>query len=110
MKKVLMGFTVMIGMWISSTAQAQDYCRDQALDVLKSLYGESVEIQIIHVDGAGEGVHYWMKTNLCDSYIVASFVRNAPCRSPHAGEVPNYIRRVWAHGMSCQQILPQEIF
>ncbi len=110
MKKVLLGLAITMGTFMGSSAKAQDYCRDQALEVLTSLYGEGVEIKAIHIDGAGEGVHYWMKTNLCDSYIVASFVKNAPCKTPHIGEVPNYMKRVWAFGESCKQILPEEIF
>lgn len=116
MKRVFLGLALTIGILVTSTADAStaaisgDYCQDQAFEALKQFYGEQVIIKNIYVDSSGEGVHYWMKTNLCESYIVASFVKNASCRTPHIGEIPNYMRRIWAHGESCLKALPNEIF
>lgn len=93
----------------STAAVSGDYCQDQSTEVFKDLYGESVQTQTVFVDASGDGVHYWMKTNLCDGYFIASFVKNAPCKAAHIGPVPNYMRRVWAQG-SCLEILPEDLF
>lgn len=117
MKQLLLGLTMVLGLVAGSKASAEgvipsasgDYCQDQALEVLKGLYGEDIKVQTVYVDGAGEGVHYWMKTNLCDGYIVASFVRNASCKVAHYGFVPNYMKRVWAEGQ-CLEVLPSDLY
>ena len=118
MKKLLLGLAMVTGlMTVAGEASADvvpsetgDYCRDQALDGLRMLYGDAVEIkEVTFVDGAHETVNYWMKTNVCEGYIVASFVRNASCKAPHYGFVPQYIKRLWAHGGTCVQVLPADI-
>lgn len=95
--------------WNMVPSSNGDYCIDQAQEVLKQVYGDNIQINQVYVDSNGDATSYWMKTNLCAGHLVASFVKNAPCKSAHYGFTPSYIKRIWAHGASCQQVMPQEI-
>ena len=117
MKVLVLSLAMMITGLISAEASAQviptetgDYCKDQALNQLRALYGVEVEIEAVFVDGAHETVNYWMRTNLCDGHLVASFVRNASCKVAHYGSVPQYMKRLWAHGENCQKVLQEDLF
>lgn len=99
------------GFFSTVPSASGDYCRDEALVALHDLYGEEAKIEVVaFVDGAHETVNYWMKTNICEGYIVASFVRSAACKSAHYGSVPNYMKRLWAFGGNCVQVLPSDEF
>lgn len=118
MKQAILGILVMMGLGlISKSAFADgvvpsisgDYCIDQAQEVLNQVYGSDIQINQVYIDSNGDTTSYWMKTNICAGHLVASFVKNAPCKSAHYGFVPSYIKRVWPHGASCKQVMPQEI-
>lgn len=115
-----MKWTLIVVLFLAGTGNANawdlieprtgNHCKDQYENHLYNEFGPEFEIyKVTKVKIPGNGGHteYWIKSNLCENYLIATTIPKATCGIPHYGRVPIYVNRIWARG-DCRDVFGRD--
>lgn len=92
--------------------ESGNYCKDQVTNFIYNYFGDNVQIEKMHKiksGGPGASIAFWVKTNLCDGYIVGETMSQPSCGTPHYGFVPAYVIRFWGYN-KCHKLIKNDIY
>lgn len=86
-----------------------NHCLDQLMTGLKNKFGKDIKFGSVFLDPNCETSYIWIRTNLCSGHFVGVLPSASSCTAAHYGRVPQYVRRIWAHG-DCKRLMPRDVY
>lgn len=105
-------FSLNAGAWDRAESRTGNFCKDQYENFLWNHFGpdfEFLEVTKVKIPGNGGHYEFWIKSNFCNNYFIATTIPKATCSIAHYGRVPVYVNRVWARG-DCREHMPRDVY